>query len=134
MSYKPNLSNFKDVDFGFEKNSLTDDVKVRREISSISQSIKNIILTSPKERPFSRFGFGLYDYLNTINDLGTVITIKNGISSLIQKYEPRVRVSPNDINVNIRSTNSIEINMTYRLADDLSGNYTQNLTISVGEV
>lgn len=131
MSFRPDLSQYKDIDFGFDKNSLTDDIKVRQELSSISQAIKNIALTSRGERPFSEFGFGLYDYLREINDFATQIEIRNKLSAFINRYEPRVTVDFNDIIITKKSTDSIEINMTYKLVNDISDNFRQSLTIAI---
>jgi phage baseplate assembly protein W len=131
MSFRPDLSQYKDVDFGFDKNSLTNDIKVRQELSSISQSIKNIALTSRGERPFSEFGFGMYDYLREIDNFATQVEIRNKLSSMINRYEPRVTVDYNDIEIIKKTTDSIEINMTYKLVNDLSDNFRQTLTIAI---
>lgn len=131
MSFRPDLSQYKDVDFGFDKNSLTNDIKVRQELSSISQSIKNITLTSRGERPFSEFGFGMYDYLREIDDFATKVEIRSKLSSMINQYEPRVTVDYNDIEIIKNTTDSIEINMTYKLVNDLSDNFKQTLTIAI---
>lgn len=133
MEYRPDLTKFKDVDFSFRKNDLTDDLRTRQELSSISQSIKNVILTGPGERPFSDFGFGLYNYFWENDTLETFIEMKTKIASAINRYEPRVKVNINDVEINKKSGNSIEINIRYRLANDLTQTTTQNLSIIITE-
>lgn len=133
MQYIPDLSNFKDVDFSFAKNDLTNDLRVRKELSSISQSIKNIIMTSPGERPFSDLGFGLYSYFWENDTFDTFIEMKTKIASAVNLYEPRVKVDINDIEINKKMGNSIEINIKYRLSDDLTQTNSQNLSIIITE-
>jgi phage baseplate assembly protein W len=133
MQYKPDLKKFKDVDFGFAKNDLTNDFKTRNGLPSISQSIKNIVLTSPGERPFSDFGFGIYAYFWENDTVDTFIAMKTKIASAINLYEPRVIVDSNDITIVKKVGNSIEINIRYRLAEDLTQTTTQNLSIVVTE-
>jgi phage baseplate assembly protein W len=133
MQYKPDLKKFKDVDLGFGKNDLTNDLKTRNGLPSISQSIKNIVLTSPGERPFSDFGFGIYAYFWENDTVDTFIAMKTKIASAINLYEPRVKVNSNDITIIKKAGNSIEINIRYRLSEDLTQTTTQNLSIVVTE-
>lgn len=133
MEYRPDLTKFKDVDFSFGKNDLTDDLRTRKELSSISQSIKNVVLTAPGERPFSDFGFGLYNYFWENDTIDTFVEMKTKITSAINFYEPRVKVDINDVEINKKAGNSIEINIRYRLADDLTQTITQNLSLIITE-
>jgi hypothetical protein len=48
-------------------------------------------------------------------------------------YEPRVKVNSNDITIIKKAGNSIEINIRYRLSEDLTQTTTQNLSIVVTE-
>ena len=64
-----------DIDIDLKKNKFTNDVAIMRDVNSIRQSIMNIILTIPGEKPFNR-GFGTriedslfdnFDYADSIN-------------------------------------------------------------------
>jgi phage baseplate assembly protein W len=61
--------------------------------------------------------------------------MKTKIASAINLYEPRVKVNSNDITIIKKAGNSIEINIRYRLSQDLSQTQTttQNLSIVVTE-
>lgn len=133
MSARPLVSNFKDFDLQFDMNSITKDVKPKSGISSISQSIKNILLTSPGERPFSQFGVGLNYYFFENDTLETLIAVREMITSMIGQYEPRVVVDYNDIEVVRDGPGSIRINIRYRLANDLGLANAQNLSIVLTE-
>lgn len=132
MTRKPNLRLFSDIDFSLSKNSVTDDLKMREGLYSIVQSIKNIALTSPGERPFSDLGANLYQYFWNNLTFNTALEIRNKLSTAINQYEPRVRVRPNDIKVT-KNGSSLEINIKYALANDLSQNNNQEISIVVTE-
>jgi phage baseplate assembly protein W len=59
--------------------------------------------------------------------------MKTKIASAINLYEPRVKVNSNDITIIKKAGNSIEINIRYRLSEDLTQTTTQNLSIVVTE-
>jgi phage baseplate assembly protein W len=111
MSFRPNLKNYKDFDLLFEKNELTGDIKARSELASINQSIKNIILTSSGERPFSDFGVGVDFYFFENDDVGAFIGAKSSISRAINFYEPRVTTEYNDIDIQRTKAGAIRINI-----------------------
>lgn len=126
---------YNDVDFDFKKNEITDDVKTRLGINSISQSIKNIILTSRREKPFNNSPwYGAYDNLFENYDPFFVVTAKSKIASSINVLEPRVTVSPNDIEITQKSDFNIEINIKYTVKNPVANSmsYTQTLTLEIG--
>ena len=48
---------YKDLDFSFKQNPNTNDVGIKKDNLSISQSVLNILRTNHGERPFN-YGFG----------------------------------------------------------------------------
>ena len=70
---------FTDIDFLLTKNDLTNDVNVKYDGNAISQSIKNIILTTQKEKLFSQyFGGNAYDLVfNSLSyvDRGSIFRV-----------------------------------------------------------
>jgi len=82
-----------DIDINFSKNSFTNDVSLVRDVNSIRQSLINIILTIPGEKPFNR-SFGtrindsLFDNFSYIDSINTI----SQIEKTIKVYEPRVSV------------------------------------------
>lgn len=133
MSFRPDLKNYKDFDLQFEKNELTGDIKSRSELASINQSIKNIILTSEGERPFSSFGVGINFYFFENDNIGAFVGAKNAISANINLYEPRVTVEYNDVDIQRTSSGGIRINIKYKIREDLGLNSFQNLTLLLTE-
>jgi phage baseplate assembly protein W len=91
---------YKDIDLTFAKTT-SNDVAKRIDVNAVKQSIKNLLLTRPGERPFQpNLGSELYSILFEPMDAVTVETLKGVISNCIGNYEPRVKlqevaVSPN---------------------------------------
>lgn len=130
-SFRPNLINYKDFDFDFNMNEITKDVKAKLGLSSISQSIKNIILTSPGERPFSNMGIDIYKSASENSTDDQLVSMKNQILSAIGQKEPRVKVGFNDIDLIRENNGTISINIRYSIVDGLGVDTVQNLNLSV---
>jgi phage baseplate assembly protein W len=130
-SFRPNLINYKDFDFDFNKNEITKDVKARLGLSCISQSLKNIILTSPGERPFSEMGIEIYRSINENATGDRLVFMKNQILSAIGQREPRVKVEYNDVDIVRENGGKISINIRYAIVDGLGVDSIQNLNLSI---
>lgn len=130
-NFRPNLINYKDFDFDFNKNEITKDVKTRLGLSCISQSLKNIILTSPGERPFSNMGIDIYKSVNENATDDQLIFMKNQVWSAIGQKEPRVKVEYDDVKVTKENDGKISINIRYSIVDGLGVDSIQNLNLSI---
>ena len=82
-----------DFDVDFAKNSFTNDISTKINIEAIRQSLTNLLLTRPGERPFSssNMGVGLRDlYFELDTDKNMTLLIQDRIRSVINNYDPRV--------------------------------------------
>ena len=87
------VKSFIDVSLAFEPNPVTGDLSLLKDERAITNSVKNIILTSPGEKPFDRnFGSKVRDYLFDLVDIGTAGLLKVEIERAIKYNEPRVEV------------------------------------------
>lgn len=129
-SFRPNTLNYKDFDIDFNQNQLTGDIKTRAGLSSISQSIKNIILTSPTERPFMNFGAAVYTSISDSVTSDDFLGTRYLILGMLQKYEPRIVVELDDIQIIREKDGETRINITYGIAEGL-GIDKQTLNILV---
>jgi phage baseplate assembly protein W len=69
------------------------DVAKRVDVNAVKQSIKNLLLTRPGERPFQPdVGSELYRILFEPMDVLTAEALKGIITTCIRNYEPRVRL------------------------------------------
>jgi phage baseplate assembly protein W len=82
-----------DLNIHFSKNQFTSDISLVKDVYSIRQSLINIIMTIPGEKPFKR-NFGtiindsLFDNFNYVDS----IPIMQQIKFTINRYEPRVQI------------------------------------------
>ena len=82
-----------DVSLAFEPNPITKDLTVITDERAINNSIKNIMMISPLERPFYRdFGSRIRDYLFEVVDFGTAGLVSQEIKRSIKFNEPRVEI------------------------------------------
>ena len=84
---------FKDVSMSFKVSSLTYDLIANKNETAIARSIRNLILTTPGERPFNpELGSQVSQLLfEPIDDI-TTQALKEQIENTINNFEPRVRL------------------------------------------
>ena len=106
---------YKDVDFSFKQNPNTNDIGIKKDNASISQSVLNILRTNHGERPFN-YGFGanLRQYLFENMSNITAANIATSINVALKNFEPRIEV----LNTNIQAragANEVNITVTGRV-------------------
>ena len=106
---------FKDFSVNFAKNPFTDDLSVVHNDNSIKQAVKNIILTSPGEKPFQPLvGSSVSRLLFEPLDAFTADTIAEEIRTTINQYEPRVALTRVDVTP-IYENNKLNVSLEYRI-------------------
>lgn len=85
---------YSDFDFSFLPNPVTGDIGVKKDVESIKQSVLNILLTVPGERPFEPF-FGCDIRSQLFENFDPIVEaiLTEQIRSAISNYEPRVEVT-----------------------------------------
>jgi len=87
------MANYSDFDISFALNPLTGDINILEEEAAVSQSVKNLILTSLYERPFQpQIGSIVNQLLFAPYDKITRTILANTIRDTINKFEPRVEL------------------------------------------
>jgi len=106
---------YKDLDFTFKQNPNTNDVGIKKDNASISQSVLNILRTNNGERPFNYFfGANLRSYLFENMTQITAANMSTSINLALKNYEPRIEV----LNTNIQAqpdSNEVTITVTGRV-------------------
>jgi len=119
---------YTDIDFLLTKNDLTNDVNVKYDGNAISQSIKNIILTTQKEKLFSQyFGGNAYDLVFNSLSYVEIADKQLFLESAIKNNEPRVNVQ--SINIVYSEEGSWIISVLYN--QNNSNNLAQNVTVII---
>ena len=119
---------YTDIDFLLTKNDLTNDINVKYDGNAISQSIKNIILTTQKEKLFSQyFGGNAYDLVFNSLSYVEIADKQLFLESAIKNNEPRVNVQ--SINIVYSEEGSWIISVLYNQKN--SNNSAQNVTVII---
>ena len=106
---------FKDFSVNFARNPFTDDLSVVNNDNSIKQAVKNIILTSPGEKPFQPLvGSSVNRLLFEPLDAFTADTIAEEIRTTINQYEPRVQLTNVDVTP-IFEGNKLNVSLEYKI-------------------
>lgn len=113
-SFKRSRS-FKDFSVGFSKNALTDDLSVVTNENSIKQAVKNLILTTPGEKPFQPLvGSSVNELLFEPLDGFTVDALRDEIINTIIQFEPRVQIQNVDVTP-IYEGNKLNVSIEYKV-------------------
>jgi hypothetical protein len=84
---------YRDIDIFFRKNIDTNDIILLSDSSSIIQSVKNIVLTRPGEKPFNfSFGTELVDTMFDQPSLAQIAFLQSDIYNQLVELEPRISV------------------------------------------
>ena len=106
---------FKDLSINLLLNPFTKDVSAVQNDNAIKQSIKNLVLTAPGEKPFQpNIGSRVRQLLFEPLDAFTADTVSDEIINSINQYEPRVQL------VNVQATpvfagNKLNVYVEYRI-------------------
>jgi phage baseplate assembly protein W len=84
---------YKDIDMAFTKNALSGDINKKLDVNAVKQSIRNLLLTKPYERPFHpELGSRLYAALFEQMRPGLEQTLARMVEQQILNFEPRVDI------------------------------------------
>lgn len=84
---------FKDLNLGFKKHPVTDDLVVTKDEAAIKQAIVSLLLTDPGERLFQpELGSGLRSFLFEPLDSATAALINASVRDTLDRYEPRIDI------------------------------------------
>ena len=120
---------FKDISATFKVNPLNRDLITLNNETAIARSLRNIIFTSPEEKPFNpAFGSRVSKVLFDNMDFITASVIKDEITNAIQNFEPRVRLS--DVKV-VPNLDQNEFNVTIKYIIIGSDALTQQLSFAL---
>jgi len=123
------MSTYKDIDFLLTKNELSSEMNVKLDTNAVSQAIKNIVLTSQKEKLFMPgFGGNAYDLIFTTPSILEIELKKTQLFAVLAIYETRATITKIDIiNSNLEYW---LITISYYLKTNPGVTITTSITIS----
>ena len=106
---------FKDISMSFQVNPLTNDLIAITNTTAIARSLRNLVLTTPGERFFNEnLGSQVNNLLfENVDDI-TAMSVRSEIISVIENYEPRVKLMKVSVNANIDDYN-MDVRIVYQV-------------------
>ena len=115
MAVKRISRHFKDISLSFEPHPVTKDIPVLTNERAIVRSVRNLVETTPTERPFnSLLGSEVRSSLFDFVDFGTAAVIQDQIETAITNYEPRIEISEVLVDPNY-DANQFDCTITYMI-------------------
>lgn len=106
---------FTDLAIGMARNANTKDVDVVKNDNAIKQAVRNLIMTTPGEKPFQPLvGSNISQLLFEPLDDFTEDAIRQEIINTINRFEPRVRLETVEVIGNF-SRNTFDVTVEYRI-------------------
>ncbi|WAX22843.1 hypothetical protein [Synechococcus phage S-M1] len=106
---------FLDLNVALSRNPFTDDVSTVKNDNAIKQAVKNLVLTTPGEKPFQPLiGSRINNLLFEPLDAFTADAIRDEIINTINQYEPRVELTEVSVEP-IYEGNKFSIEVEYRI-------------------
>ena len=89
-----NSRKFRDLDLDFDRNIVTNDVKVVEDVVAIKRSVKNLVQTNFYERPFQpELGCGVRELLFEPFTPLTKVHLERKIEEVLVNNEPRINLT-----------------------------------------
>ena len=123
---------YSNIDIDFNKNDFINDVSVKKDRNAVRQSVMNIVLTRPGEKPFLRdFGVGIHDMLfENFTEMDVAFLEKN-IAANFARYEPRAALEYIDIDTDLIDNNQVSINIFFVILTGAEADVTHD-SIRIG--
>ena len=105
---------FTDLAIGMARNANTKDVAVVKNDNAIKQAVRNLIMTTPGEKPFQPLvGSNISQLLFEPLDDFTEDAIRQEIINTINRFEPRVRLETVEVIGNF--SRNFDVSVEYRI-------------------
>ena len=111
----PRYAPLKDLKINFMPHPVTGDLQVTKDAAAVKQSVVNLLMTIPGERPFqSSLGSRISELLFEQLDYGIAAQIQSEIRTTIRNYEPRIGIVQLNVEPDFEQ-NSFSVHMEYEI-------------------
>jgi len=111
----PRYAPLKDLKINFMPHPVTGDLQVTKDAAAVKQSVVNLLMTIPGERPFqSSLGSRISELLFEPLDYGIAAQIQDEIRTTIRNYEPRIGIVELVVEPEFEE-NSFTVHMEYEI-------------------
>jgi len=120
------VSIYSDFRKDLARSPLSEDIIILKDEDAVKESIKNLLLTDPRERPMQPFlGAGLRQLLFENITPSTIKIIEDKVKTTIELYEPRAEL------IDVQVTSSIDDNTVKILVKFYIINVSQPITLDL---
>ena len=116
-----------DLDYSFRSHPITGNLVLKNGEEAIKQSVKTLILLNYFEKPFSVISGNvralLFENFNIVEEN----KLKNRLFSILDEYEPRIKVSSVDTSF---VQNNLNITITYTIVGEESPEQAVSVLVS----
>lgn len=107
---------YSDIPFFLSKNPFTRDINLVKGVNAIKQSVKNIVLTARREKPFNfLFGGNPRDFLFENINSERLLECKYRIANTLNTFESRIVVREIFVTPNVLDPNQVDIMVVYNI-------------------
>ena len=129
MALNPSRS-YRDLSFTFKINPLKKDLNILKDENAIKRSLLNLFSYRKGEKFFdATFGSGIPDLLFEPFDFATAGSLKDEVSNLISKYEPRVNLIEVLVDLN-ESEYTYDVQIDYIIPDTSAQIFSTTLSLT----
>ena len=108
------MSKYSDFNINFYKNEFVNDISMVKDRNSVRQSLINIMLTRPGEKPFNPgFGVGLHNYLFETWTKFDQAMLHRDITWAVRLHEPRAEINSVTVDDSLIDSNEISLNVDF---------------------
>ena len=110
---------YKDLNLNFSRNPVTADVATVTDAQDVKRAVRNLVLLNPGEKPFHpEIGTGIRGMMFEVITPPVLMTMRNRIKFVLDKYEPRAtvtEVSFDDADFQNMDNNAVNIRINFYL-------------------
>ena len=107
------------MNLNFSRNPVTADVATVSDVQDVKRAVRNLVLLNPGEKPFHpEIGTGIRGMMFELITPPVLMTMRNRIKFVLDKYEPRAtvtEVSFDDADFQNMDNNAVNIRINFYL-------------------
>ena len=112
------MTTYRDLDLSFTTHPITGDLVMKKDVSAVLQSVKNLVMTATGEILWEpTIGGGVARLLFEPNDAMMRMQLYDKIKNTIIRFEPRVEIAELSI-TSFENGNGIYIHMTFYILNN----------------
>lgn len=105
-----------DLDFSFQKHPITNSVSIKKQLTSVKQSIMHLLTLREGDKPFHpEIKSPIYDYLFENTSVVMKVVLESEIRKYLSIFEPRIEIE--SVFINFPNVNEISCGITGKIVN-----------------